>query len=279
MTPVRGVGKEVLSNTYDHRVLLDPEQEELLADLVESARDVPREEQEWILLSFQGGSLVQGPSGRGNIVAADLEALAHAGAVRARGRKGNIYVLTPEGRAHYATMKQRQGEPMARQEDETRRLLDSEAFRSAYPDAHARWTEAEALLWSAQSEREFTTVGHKCREAMQEFATELVARYQPSEVDPDPAKVDRRLGAVIAMFLPSLGESRAALLMALGDYSEATTRMIQRQVHGGQKEGHALTWNDARRVVFHVASVMYELAVTLDEAEPNAPPPAHLEGG
>ena len=72
---------------------------------------------------------------------------------------------------------------------------------------------------------------------------------------------------------------RGDLLKALGGYSEALMDLIQRQEHGGQKEGHALTWQDARRVVFHTASAMYEFALTLDEADPGGPTAAVLEGG
>jgi hypothetical protein len=112
---------------------------------------------------------------------------------------------------------------------------------------------------------------------MQEFATEAVERYDPPDVESNPALVNRRLGAIIAMFLPQLGAARSDLLKALGAYSEATMDVIQRQEHGGQKERQALTWHDARRVVFHVASVMYEFAVSFDEARGEPPAPAALE--
>jgi hypothetical protein len=102
---------------------------------------------------------------------------------------------------------------------------------------------------------------------MQEFATALLERYGPVDADPDPAHVNRRLGAVIAQYLRQLGEARVVLLKALGDYSEATMKIIQRQEHGGQKEGHPLTWADGRRVVFHVAAVMYEFAATVEDAK------------
>ncbi len=114
---------------------------------------------------------------------------------------------------------------------------------------------------------------------MQAFATELIDMYSPADVEPDPALVNKRLGAVIAKYLPQLGEARAHLLKALGDYSEACMDVIQRQEHGGQKEGHPLTWADGRRAVFHVASVMYESATTIEEAHASDPPPpgANLE--
>jgi hypothetical protein len=144
--------------------------------------------------------------------------------------------------------------------------LDSDAFKAEYPNAYAKWSEAEALLWRSDSEQEFTTIGHKVREALQEFAGEVVARYDPPNPEQDATKINRRLGAVIAMFLPTLGERRAEHLKALGDYSEATVDIVQRQEHGGLKEGEDLTWQDARRAVFHAASVMYEFAESFRNA-------------
>jgi hypothetical protein len=85
-----------------------------------------------------------------------------------------------------------------------------------------------------------------------------------------PVLVKRRLGAIVAMYLPQLGEARTAMLKALGNYSEAVMDVVQRQEHAGQKEGQALTWGDGRRVVFHVASVMYEYAITFAEIAPDA---------
>ena len=246
---------------------LEPEHEELLASIVEAARDLPREEQAWYVSQNFGGATLHGPGTDQRVVADDVYYLRDAGLLRATShdKHGFAFRVAPAGLRYYARMKQRDGGSMQRQEAEVQRFLNGEAFRTAYPLAFARWTEAEALLWSADSEREFTTVGHKAREAMQEFATEVVQRYQPANADANPTAVNRRLGAVIAMLLPSLGEARATLLKALGDYSEATLGVIQRQEHGGQKEGHQLTWQDARRVVFHTASVMYEFAISLED--------------
>jgi hypothetical protein len=248
---------------------LEPEQDELLARMVEGARSVPRADREWLLMSYGGGSFLQGPGiGRADVPDGDVYMLERAGyihAVRYSPRDSNpTFVITPEGRDRYA--KTRGREPVARQEGELRRFLDGETFRAGYPEAYAKWTEADALLWRADSEREFTTVGHKVREALQHFATEAVDRYRPSEVETNPALVNKRLGAVIAKLLPGLGDARGDLLKALGDYSEAALNLTQRQEHGAMKEGDDLTWNDARRVVFHTGSVMYEFAEAFREA-------------
>jgi hypothetical protein len=51
----------------------------------------------------------------------------------------------------------------------------------------------------------------------------------------------------------------ATLLAGLTDYWEALVDLVERQVHGAQKEGQALTWEDARRIVFQTMAVMYEV--------------------
>jgi hypothetical protein len=249
---------------------LESEQEDLLARMVEGTRDVPRSERKWLLMRYSRGAFFSGPGidGREDVPEGDVLMLERVGLIYpiaySRRDSNPTFVLTPEALAHYADT--RDNEPAVREESELRRFLDSEAFGAEYPRAYATWSEADVLLWRADSEREFTTVGHKTREALQEFASEAVERYGPPEVVDDPALVNKRLGAVIAKFLPVLGNKRAALLRALGDYSEATLDIVQRQEHGGQKEGEDLTWHDARRVVFHAASVMYELALEFRDA-------------
>jgi len=107
---------------------------------------------------------------------------------------------------------------------------------------------------------------------MQAFATEALALYAPpGPVEQDPAFVKKRLGAIIAMMRPQLGERRRTFLERLGNYEEALLDLIQRQEHGAQKDGEALTWSDARRVVFHTMSVMVELAISFDEASRQQP--------
>ena len=155
-------------------------------------------------------------------------------AIRFSQNQGNpTFILTPEAFEHYAATREK--EPAVRQESELRRFLDSDVFKAEYPNAYAKWSEADVLLWQSDSERDFTTIGHKVREALQEFATEVTARYDPPDAEANPTLVNRRLGAVIAMFLAALGEGRAKLLKALGDYSEATLDIVQRQEHGGPR--------------------------------------------
>ena len=217
---------------------LEPEQLDLLCWMVERERDVPRDRRFWLLIETVSGSTLQGGAGQGGaeVAAQDVKELAYAGLLR---RDGKTYYVRTEGRNACAEWLLSKGAPLERVESEVRRLLDTDALQADYGKAYELWAEAESLLWREDSTAELTTLGHKAREAMQEFATAMVARSQPPDVDPDPAHVKRRLGAVIALLIPEIGVAHGDLLKALGRYAEATMDLIQRQVHGGQKEGMA----------------------------------------
>jgi hypothetical protein len=156
-------------------------------------------------------------------------------------------------------------DPVERVEAATRRLIAPDEFRTRYNEAFELWADAERLLWEDIGEREGTTIGHKLREAMQAFATALVAEHRPQNVDPHPAHARARLGAVIAMYRERLGVSRRTVLEAMGDLWEAVDALVQRQEHGATKRGHALGFSDARRVVSLTMFLIIEFIQTLDE--------------
>jgi hypothetical protein len=104
-----------------------------------------------------------------------------------------------------------------------------------------------------------TTIGHLCREAIQEFATTLINQYQPPDVDIDKAHTVARIKAVLNSCANKLGSSEKPFLDALIVYWGTVSDLIQRQEHGGQKEGNPLAWDDARRIVFQTYVVMFEI--------------------
>lgn len=117
--------------------------------------------------------------------------------------------------------------------------------------------EAESLLYAEDTENTLTTIGHLLREAMQEFASALVDRFKPPRVDSDKAKTVSRIKAVLGML--RLSDKVSAFLDALIAYWGTVADLVQRQEHGGLKEGEPLRWLDARRIVFQVAVVMMEI--------------------
>jgi hypothetical protein len=57
----------------------------------------------------------------------------------------------------------------------------------------------------------------------------------------------------------NMGDKERACLDALLVYWGTVIDLIQREEHGGQKEGTPLVWEDGRRVVFQLAVVMFEI--------------------
>ena len=258
---------------------LEPEQEQLLITLVEASRDIPRDRREFFLLRSLGGDEIQG----GNLVssisvaAADVEHLGASGLLRIHAHPDGTqasFTVTPEGLEHYAAIHQHAATPLQRVDARIQSYLESADFRSACPAAFQRWREAEELLWAPDSGDHLTAIGHKSREAMQEFAAALVARHQPPGASPDPTKTLDRVSAVLRMYRGRLGERRLALLNGLFEYWRAAVDLVQRQEHGGQKEGEPLGWEDGRRVVFQTANAMVELHRATEQAARAPIPPA-----
>lgn len=245
----------------------EPEQEELLDALVEDARSVPRAEREdFVLIGVEEDACIQGQRGHRafpDFQPSDLDVLRGAGLIAvssyANTGKGFSFYVTPHGFSYYEERKREGSEPAQQVEQGIATYLDSGRFQVAYPDAYARWREAADLLWGADSERELSTIGHKCREAIQEFATALVERHQPPSVTTDKAMTRDRLSAVVNLRRPQLGEARSDLLDALFGYWRAAGQLIQRQEHAGLREGEPLGWEDGRRVVFQTAVLMFEI--------------------
>lgn len=141
---------------------------------------------------------------------------------------------------------------------EAGRMLRSDGFARAFPGAFQPWADAEQLLWQPDAEAQLTTIGHKVREATQNFAAAMVTNYGVDGEQHEPREVERRLGGVIASHREELGEDRRKLLESLGTLWRSANKLIQRQEHGAQKEGESVTWDDARRIVFLTMFLMIE---------------------
>ncbi len=252
-------------------VVLEPEQEALFSRLVEASRSVPRNERETFLYApMMQASLVQGNGLSEDVLDEDILALQSAGLIQvaqyASSGSGFSFVIPPGALQYYEEVKRRSGEPLQQLEADTRAFLDAGTFREEFPAAYAKWKEAAELLWHTDSDAELSTIGHKCREAIQEFASTLIERYHVEGATPDPSKTRERISAVIEARREALGERKAELLDAVFNYWKAAGNLIQRQEHAGQREGEALGWEDGRRVVFQTAIVMFEIERALSVA-------------
>jgi hypothetical protein len=244
-------------------VQLEPEQQNLLVELVEAHRQVPRGKRGSFLMVVALKQLLhlglrswhfEAPRG-------DVEILSRYGLLSVRlNNAGNLDIdVAPEGFAFYAQLKQRSSAPVEQVEDEVRRYLDSAMFADRHSGAQRAWSKAARTLWSTESDDALTDIGHQCREAVQMFGTELVERYKPPKVDPNVQHDATRVASVLDLARSRLSTTEAPFLEALLAYWGAIDDLVQRQEHGAQREGQPLLWEDARRLVFQTAVVMYEV--------------------
>lgn len=250
------------------RILLEQDQKDLLVVLVEASRNVPRNQREqFTSYTFLGDGQAATyishaglPDGSVPAYEGDLKILARKGLLDGETYKDAYnFDVTPEGFAYYEEFKRQAGQPLERIEDNARRYFDADRFRQAYGTAYQKWVEAERLLWDSDSQRQLTTIGHLCREAMQEFATILVDRHQPANVTANKASDVARIRAVLDHPKFGLGDTLKPFLFALLAYWGTVSDLVQRQEHGAQREGLPLVWEDARRVVFQTIVVMFEI--------------------
>ncbi len=102
--------------------------------------------------------------------------------------------VTPLGSKYYEHLMNQIGEPIEKLEKSLTGYLDVECFQRTYAIAYQKWRDAEQLLWAADSSQQLlTTIGHLCREAMQEFASTLMERYRLQEAYPDKSKTIARI--------------------------------------------------------------------------------------
>jgi hypothetical protein len=250
-------------------ILLTDEQKDLLTQLVERYKNLPKDKRERFYF-FRTDRARPILTGRGQVrhdhtawfdaSQFDINELISQGLLASDpDSKTLTFVLRAEALRYFEEMKEEMGQPVEQITGTIRAYLDTAEFQRRHPRAYEKWAEAESLLWSADSDRQFTTIGHLCREAIQEFASELVDRFKPPQVDTVTAHDKNRVGAVLELHRDKLGSREKEFLNSLATYWSAVSDLIQRQEHGDQKGGSELIMEDGRRVVFQAALVMFEV--------------------
>ena len=247
-------------------MLLEDEQKDLLIRFVEAHRSTPRDARAGFLAIESMGATeatfihtrVPGLQVSGS--RADAEILSDAGLLRTsfNSRGAPIFSVRPEGVAYYEELLTGQ-EPAKAVESDVRRFLALGEFQKEHSAALRKWEQAATLLWSADSREQLTTIGHLCRECLQEFAQSLAAKHGVDVTKIEPAKTVARIKAVRASRAMENRSADSAFLDALTAYWGTLSDLVQRQEHGALKEGTPLVWEDARRVVFQTCIVMYEV--------------------
>jgi len=250
---------------YDD-VVLEAEQIGLLFSLIDTVRRVPREKRIkfYTMQQSDGTFVVAHPSLQGwNIIAllGDLEALHHVGFVNltSQGTGSYVFDVTPRGLKYYEVEHTKDASVAERIERPLGSFTNGERFRTTYPLAFDKWSKAESRLWADDSASELSVIGHLCRESMQEFVTILVEKYKPKDVDKNKTQVIARLKAVLRQRADDIPSTLRPFLDSVVLYWGTLNDLIQRQEHAGQKEGEPVTWEDARRIVFHTAIVFLEI--------------------
>jgi len=250
---------------FEH-ILLEPDQEELLASLVEATRAVDRgARRPFYSVATLGSGLVAvmhpglGRSTDFRVYEGDIEELGRQGLLNITHQQHSLkFDVSPLGFRYYEELRHRAGEPAQRVVAEMRHHIDSQSFRLRCPAAYEKWQAAESLLWAADSIQQSTAIGHHCREALQDCIHALTLERDSSASAEDRPKVVARAKALLASERVRLGDSVAAYLDALLAYWGTVNDLVQRQEHGAAKEGKPLLWEDARRVVVGTLLVMTE---------------------
>lgn len=256
------------------QIILEPEQEDLFIQIVETVRSIPRDDRMKMfnVKTAAGGGWLHIPSRKSGIheikgiVDGDLDELSSKGLLRkSYGRKcGENFVISPEGFHYYEWLMKEMGKPVERIEKHAFNYFDSGDFRKNYKDAYDKLKQAEELLWSSDSNVNFSAIGHHCREAMQEFADTLYEQEIGKPSEEPKASTVKRIRAVIEAKSAETAKTVTAFLETLLPFWGTVSDLVQRQEHAGQKEGEAINWEDARRVVFQTANVMFEIHRTFE---------------
>ncbi len=245
------------------QIILEPEQENLFIRMVENVRSVPRKSRSPMIEanSIDGTCLIMPKGEITGYAYGDPDALAYSGLLNmdygSRGSKR--YTISPVGYQYYDWLVKQQGKPVERIEKEVFRYFEFEGFKDNHSDAYQKLKQAEELLWSSDSSKNFSAVGHYCREAMQEFADTLYEQVLDKSSEEPKASTVKRLREIIETKSTESGKTVTAFLDALLPFWGTVCDLVQRQEHAGQKEGDSIKWEDARRVVFQTANVMFEL--------------------
>ncbi len=249
---------------FDH-IILEPEQKDLLFLIVEASRNVKRSERSKFRVDqTMGGDSLKHPgipSNKSQIYIGDVEILANEGLINlGYSSKGSpIFDVNPIGFKYYRYLKESIGEPIEKVENTVMSYLQSEHFISKYKIVFEKWSMAQDRLWSADNQTQLTTIGHLCRESMQEFTEVLINECGLQDDYPDKSKTVARLKGVLTKKKKVLPSTLKPLLDSLIDYWGCVSDIVQRQEHGATKEGEELIWEDARRVVFNTFIVMFEI--------------------
>ena len=126
------------------------------------------------------------------------------------------------------------------------------------PAPHLR--KAEDTLSSGTSEADWSTVGHYCRLAMQDFAQEVYIKHYPKAAEEPLALEMTKEKIKRVLTKPNHSESMTNVVNALIAYWDTVTKWVQRAEHRSQKEGGRITEEDARHCLLYTYLAIAEVS-------------------
>jgi hypothetical protein len=242
---------------------IDPEVEELLVRIADASMTVARPQRQFFVSrTFGAGVTVQGAGLEGEIEVApqDLSELDRSNLIKITNvnvRGTYEFFITSEGYNHVQRTKDRV-DPITTAGQTAVDHIDSADFATRHPTAREKFRVATRYA-SEDPQSHATRIGHDCREALQVFAEDLV---RERGLTPEKTGTFAAIEAAINHHKEDLGSRKAELLHSLAQLWRAASGLAQRQEHGESKE-QSLDAEDARRVIWYVGLVMYELDQTL----------------
>lgn len=245
---------------------LTEEQMELLSSMVEAERRLPKGKRHEFSLIPEHGRFTLAHPGFPNkdiqIHLPDLDWLFKNYFVNKsrEDQYGTALYVTPLGIKKYGLLKRLRTEPVENIERSIQKRLGSENFHNRNPIVQSCLERAEKSLWISTTKSEFTSIGHSCRDALQEFANSALTRSKATSYDPDISHFVNRLKTVLDSIDSHIGKTDKVYCNSLLTFlKDGVTPLVQRLEHGVQKKGEEVKFNDARRVVFAVMYLIYEL--------------------
>jgi len=151
--------------------------------------------------------------------------------------------------------------------EEKRRFAESTVER-LYPTAFAHLRKAMKVLCEGTDETDWSTVGHDCRLAMQDFAQAVYERFYPAAKQ-EPLSLEKSVEKIRRVLArqPKTSQTLASMVEALLTYWGTVTDYVQRAEHRSQKEGGQITEEDAKRCILYSYLVLAEITNILHPEE------------
>ncbi len=246
---------------------LEEEQINLLCQLVDAHRNViPSKRTDFMVTHDMTSDSMLHPgfsSGMTDVVIVDLRILDSSGLIKIYNSNSPYtefsFTLTSLGFQYYEFIKDKSINPIQRIQKEILSFINIPSFEQRYKSAFLKWKESEKLLWSTNTEINISTVGHLCREALQEFLEILIARHHLHKDCPEKDKTKNRVKALINNRKPTSSDTIIKLLEKLYEFWDMLNELVQRQEHYGLKERETIVLDDAKRVVLYTVIIMQEL--------------------